>query len=232
MGRSFHSLVRFLFLCSIVVLIAALTGCSSSGPTTNAPFPVPAKLSLSPATPVSLDVGSTSQTFSASPTNNLGTALTTPVSFLSSNTSVLTVATNGMACAGTWDSLTAPQICTPGAVGVAQVTATSHGISSPPTPVYVHQRIDNVSSQPDSRPDPAPRDTAFPRARSVNYQATALSQGLDITPASDRLPGRPYPALWLCLTPATPSVPRQRAPAGTGPGHGRHSRNHLVLRLG
>src|SRR5882724_745127 len=144
MGRSF-GLVRFAFICIVSGLLAALTGCSSTSPTTNANFPAPAKIVLSPATAVSLDVGGTTQTFTANPQNNKGTTVTTPVSFLSSNTSVLTIASNGLGCAGTWDSLTTPQICTPGPVGVAEVTATSHGISSPPTTVYVHQHIDNIS---------------------------------------------------------------------------------------
>ncbi len=179
MGRSFD-LVRFASVCIIGCLIAALTSCSSSSPTRETPFPVPAKIVLSPAAPVSLDVGSTTQTFTATPQNNKGAIITTPVSFLSSNTSVLTIATNGLACAGTWDSLTTPQICTPGPVGVAEVTATSHGISSPPTTVYVHQRIDNISIGlvPGQT---LPAGTCFSKGQMVNYQATALSRGLDIT---------------------------------------------------
>src|ERR1700693_5608535 len=148
MGRLVN-LVRFGWVCLIVSLIAALTGgCSSSSPTTSTVFPVPGRIILNPSTPVSLTVGSTSQAFTATTQNNTGTAVTTPVQFISSNTSVLTIASNGIACAGTWDSLSVPQICTPGPVGVAVVTATSHGISSPPTTVYVHQRIDKISISP------------------------------------------------------------------------------------
>ena len=106
-------------------------------------------------------MGSATQTFTATPQNNKNTAITTPVTFLSSNTAVLTIATNGLACAGTWDSLTAPQICTPGPVGVAQVTATSHGVSSPPTTVYVHQHIDKIVIKPGSRADPSHRALLF-----------------------------------------------------------------------
>ncbi len=179
MGRSFDSF-GFAFICIIGGLIAALTSCSSSSPTNATNFPVPAKIVLSPATEVSLDVGSPTQIFTATPQNNKGTTVTTPVSFLSSNTSVLTIASNGRACAGTWDSLTTPQICTPGPVGVVEVTATSHGISSPPTTVYVHQRIDNISISlvPGQT---LPAGTCFSKGQIVNYQATALSHGLDIT---------------------------------------------------
>jgi len=179
MGRSFDS-VGLVWICIMGSLIAALTGCSSSSPTVSTPFPAPAKIILSPATTVSLDVGSTTQAFTATPQNNKGTTITTPVSFLSNNTSVLTVAGNGLACAGTWDSLTTPQVCTPGPVGVAEVTATSHGISSPPTIVYVHQHVDNISISlvPGQT---LPAGPCFSKGQTVNYQATALSHGLDIT---------------------------------------------------
>jgi hypothetical protein len=179
MGRSFGS-VGFALICIMSGLIAALTGCSSSSPTNATSFPSPAKIILSPATEVSLDVGNAAQTFTATPQNNKGTTITTPVSFLSSNTSVLTIATNGRVCAGTWNSLTSPQICTPGPVGVAEITATSHGISSPPTTVYVHQHIDNISISliPGQT---LPAGPCFSKGQVVNYQATALSRGLDIT---------------------------------------------------
>jgi hypothetical protein len=180
MGRSFSDLVRFASVFLSVSLIVALPGCSSSSPTRNAPFPVPANIVLAPAGPVSLDVGSATQTFTATPQNNMKTTITTPVTFVSSNTAVLTIANSGAACAGTWDSLSTPQICTPGPVGVAEVTATSHGVSSPPTTVYVHQHIDKIviSAVPGQTPPAGP---CFSKGQTFNYQATALSRGLDIT---------------------------------------------------
>ena len=179
MGRS-CLIVRLAFIFIAVSLITALTGCSSSSPTKTTNFPTPANISLSPANPVSLDAGSASQTFTASPKNSTNTAITTPVTFFSSNTAVLTIATNGLACAGTWDSLSTPQICTPGPVGMAQVTARSHGVSSPPTTVYVHQHIDKIVISPVPEQTP-PAGTCFSKDQSFNYQATALSRGLDIT---------------------------------------------------
>ena len=66
MGRSF-ALVRVGCVFIIVGLIVTLTGCSSGSPTNATSFPVPASIGLSPATAVSLDTGSTTQTFTASP---------------------------------------------------------------------------------------------------------------------------------------------------------------------
>ena len=179
MGRS-SAIVRLAFIFIVVSFVAALSSCSSSSPTTNTTFPVPANIILAPANTVSLDVGSATQTFTASPRNSKNNAITTPVTFLSSNTAILTIASNGLACAGTWNSLAAPQICTPGPVGVAQVTATSHGISSPPTTVYVHQHIDKIVVSPVPGQTP-PLGPCFSKGQVFDYQATALSRGLDIT---------------------------------------------------
>ena len=180
MGRSSLIVVRLAFISVAVALVVGLTGCSSTNPTKTTNFPTPANISLSPANPVSLDAGSATQTFTASPRNSTNTAITTPVTFFSSNTAVLTIAASGLACAGTWDSLTAPQICTPGPVGVAQVTARSHGVSSPPTTVYVHQHIDKIVISPVTGQTP-PTGPCFSKGQSFNYQANAFSRGLDIT---------------------------------------------------
>ncbi len=169
MGRSVN-LVRFGWVCLIVSLIAALTGCSSSSPTTNTVFPVPGKIILNPSTPVSLTVGSTSQAFTATTQNNTGTAVTTPVQFISSNTAVLTIASNGIACAGTWDSLSVPQICTPGpgrrGCGDRHLARhqqpTDHGLR----PSAHRQNLD----QPNSRTTASLKVRASPRARPLTIR--------------------------------------------------------------
>jgi len=192
----------FIVLGSIVTL----SGCSSGSPTNATSFPVPASIGLAPANSVSLDTGSTTQTFTASPRNTANAAVTTPVTFLSSNTAVLTVASNGNACAGTWDSLTTPQICTPGPVGVAQVTATASGVSSPPTTVYVHQHVDKivVSAIPGQTP---PLGTCFSKGQLFNYQATALSRGLDITGSVGPFAWQVIPSDVATVTAVTESTP-------------------------
>ena len=63
---------------------------------------------------------------------------------------------------------------------MAQVTATSHGVSSPPTTVYVHQHIDNIVISPVPGRTP-PTGPCFSKGQIFNYQATAFSRGLDIT---------------------------------------------------
>src|SRR5579862_8041175 len=205
MGRSF-AMVRLAFIFIVISLVAALTGCSSSGPTTNTVFPVPANILLAPANTLSLDVGSANQAFTATPENSKHTAISTPVTFVSSNTAVLTISASGLACAGTWDSISTPQICTPGPVGVAQVTATSHGVSSPPTTVYVHQHIDNIVISPVPNQTP-PTGPCFSKGQIFNYQATAFSRGLDITSSVG-------PFTWQSLNAqvATLAVPTQSTP--------------------
>jgi len=172
------------FATILPFLTAALLGCGTHA-TRAVPFPVPASISLSPANTVSIDVGSATQSFTATVQNARRQVIVEPVSFQSSNTAVVTVANNGLACAGTWDSLSVPQICTPGPVGVAQITATAQGVSSPPTTVYVHRHIDNIVVNPiTTNPPPTP---CVSKDQTVNYAATAYSRsggsppGLDIT---------------------------------------------------
>jgi len=179
-----------LIATTMFVLVAGLCGCSSSSPTRTTPFPVPANIVLSPAEIVSLDIGAT-QTFTATPQNAKKAPITEPVSFASSNTAVVTIANNGLACAGSWDSLSNPQICTPGGVGVAQVTANTKGVSSPPTIVYVHQHLDSITVRPltatltnfTSLTDCGlgAGVVGLSKDQSAAFQAAAFSRGVDIT---------------------------------------------------
>ena len=137
---------RFASRTSLICVVAGsilLASCSSGSPTHVTNNEVPASVALSPSTDVSLQLGGF-QTFSATAKNAGGNDVTETFTFESSNTAVVTVAANGLACAGTWDSLTAPTVCTPGETGTAQVSATANGVTSPPVTIYVHQHITNV----------------------------------------------------------------------------------------
>ncbi len=180
-------------LACILATLVFLSACSNSSPTTVIVEPTPATvdLCLSPSSTcagglnVSLEVGET-QGFTATAKNSQGTTELETFSFQSSNPAVLTIASNGTACAGTWNSLTAPQVCTPGPTGVTQVTATAHGVSSPPVTIYVHQHITGItiSKVPNQ---PATLSTAcFSKGapsgpESAIYEASAFNGTADIT---------------------------------------------------
>lgn len=180
MGRSV--LLAFAVALPIFFLLAGLPGCSSSSPVHTVTYPVPASITISPGPYLSMEIG-TDQAFSPSIFNSAKTAITEPVTYQSSNTAVVTVSATGLACAGSWDSLSAPTICTPGTVGVAQVTATAQGVSSPPTTVYVHQHVDKIAVSFLQMPNqPPPTNPCFSVGQIADYQATAYSNGVDITP--------------------------------------------------
>ena len=170
----------------VVFLAGCFFGCGSSSPViSTTTYQTPVKVTLSPTPSSSLELGKT-LTFTASATNASNSSVNTPISYESSNTSILTVSTAGVACAGSWDSLAAPTVCTPGAVGEATLTAVAQGISSPPTTVYVHQHVDSVVVEPQAG-QPPPSASCFSKGQTFNYQATAYSRqggpapGLDIT---------------------------------------------------
>jgi hypothetical protein len=167
---------QVLLLLSIVGLACAFTACvGKSGPTSNNGTVV--SVTLNPAATLSIDLGAT-QGFSATARNSLGQTLVVGIEFFSSNTAALNIAANGAACAGTWDPTVT--ICTPGASGVAQVTAVANGVSSPPTTVYVHEHIGSITVARIGNPNPD--NGCFAQGQSWDYQATAFStNGVDIT---------------------------------------------------
>ena len=162
-------------------LIMLCLGCGGSGVSTAPTQTVtPGIVTLSPATDVSLEIGNT-VSFTSAAQNSSGTALIPSplISFISSNPSVVQVAASGLACAGKWDSLSFPQICTPGPVGEAVITAVSVGVSSPPTTVHVHQHIDSVAITPVVTSTPTP--SCLSKGQTQDYQVAAFNQGIDIT---------------------------------------------------
>jgi len=178
MGRSGFAGIAVAFP---ILVLAGLAGCGSNSAVHTTTFAVPASITITPGPNLSMEIG-TNQSFAASVFNSAKTAITEPVSYQSSNTAVVTVAANGIACAGSWDSLSAPQICTPGPVGVALVTATAQGVSSPTTTIYVHQHIDKVAVNFFLLPNqPPPPNPCFSVGQTANYEAKAYSRGVDIT---------------------------------------------------
>jgi hypothetical protein len=166
--------------CALAVLCAVIAveaGCSSGTAVHTTNYAVPSSIVLVPVGSASMELG-TSQQFIATPENASKTPITEPVFFQSSNSAVVSVATNGLVCAGSWDSLSIPQICTAGPVGYADITAVTQGVSSPSTRVYVHQHIDSVVITP---VPPGPTTPCLSVDQMAAYQASAYSHGVDIT---------------------------------------------------
>ena len=174
--------------CSVLGLLgcfflASCGGGTSTQVTTNE---VPAIVKLTPAPNISLEVGKFAS-FTASAQNSAGNPVTETFSFQSSAPNIVTVSSNGAACAGTWDSLSAPSLCTPGSTGVAQITAVARGVPSAPVTVYVHQHVTSVviSKVPNQAPTLS-NSCLSKRAPSGSpeswlYQAFALNGSTDIT---------------------------------------------------
>jgi len=165
---------------SVLVCLLALlgwVGCSSNSPIRTVTYPVPANITLTPTPAASMEVAST-LTFSATALNSARQALNEPLYFQSSDPTVVTVASNGLACAGSWDSTTNPTVCTAGRVGVAQITATAQGVTSPTTTVYVHQHIDGITLVPAANQQTSPCQSV---SQTFIYEAHAFSRGNDIT---------------------------------------------------
>ncbi len=164
--------------CGVSVgLLSVLGGCGGHSSVSKSPFP--AKITINPGGTTSLQLGSTLH-FSANATNSANATVNVPITFQSNDTTLLNFAPGGTACAGVWT--TTFTVCVPGPSGVVQVTATADGVVSSPTLVFVHPPIDNivVNQVPPNPPytNPVP---CLSQNQTITLQATAYSQGIDVT---------------------------------------------------
>jgi hypothetical protein len=174
MGKFFSAIS----LASLTIACVLLPSCGSSSPTRLSQEIPPTGVSLSPGPNVSLEVGK-GVAFSAAPAADKFT-------FQSSNTAVVTIADNGQACAGTWNSLSVPLVCTAGNPGIAQVTASALGVTSPPVTIYVHAPITSIAitkvpgQSQTLRTDCISKGTAHGPEKWL-FQASAFNGSTDIT---------------------------------------------------
>jgi hypothetical protein len=167
---------RGLLLVVALVSLWSMAGCSS----TKAGPPIfPGHITVSPATNASLTLGAT-MNFVASVQSASGTNISTPITYTSSDNSILNLAPNGVACAGHWD--VAFTTCTAGNTGVVTVTASALGApTSVPTFVFVHPQIENITVTGILLNGVAIQEPCLSQSQSMTVEAHAYSQGTDIT---------------------------------------------------
>ncbi len=173
MGRLRSSVLGLLFATICLLALAACGGGTKAGPPLFA-----GRINLTPSLNSSLLLGST-LTFSASAQTTSGTNLAVPITFSSNDTSILNLSSNGVACAGHWDANFTT--CTPGNVGVVQVTATALGATSVPAYVFVHPRIDNITVTGVLLDGIPVQEPCLSQTQSMTVEAHAFSQGADVT---------------------------------------------------
>jgi len=163
----------------LMVTVSALLGIAACGGGSKAGPPLFAgKIALTPSSTMSLQAGGT-LIFSSSVQTASGTNLAVAVTYTSSDTSILNVSPAGIACAGHWDDLFTT--CTPGAPGVAQVTANALGGASIPTFVFVHPPIDNITVNGILLTGVPVQEPCLSQSQTMTLEAHAFSQGTDIT---------------------------------------------------
>src|ERR1700745_2363890 len=118
---------RSLRLAVAVFSLLTISGCG--GGSHPGPPLFPGHINLIPSSSISVTVGGT-LSFAATVQTTSGTTLNTTITFASSDTSILNLAPNGVACAGHWDA--AFTTCTPGATGPVTVTASALGATRAP----------------------------------------------------------------------------------------------------
>src|ERR1700691_3582497 len=169
------------FLLTLAIgFVVALTGCLGKS-TSNLGSEGVSSVTLSPSPTASMDVGTT-RAFTASGKNAAGgSVLGVNIQYVvqSGNLNLaapLSIASNGNACAGTWDVTVS--ICNPGTPGIAIVIAVINGVSSTPTTVYVHNHVASIQITDPNQP-PYQYD-CFPQGKTYQYEATAFDTNNNI----------------------------------------------------
>jgi hypothetical protein len=177
---------------------SVITGCG--GGSHPGPPLFPGHINLNPGFPTSMVLGGT-LSFTASVQTASGTNLATPVTFASSDPSILNLAPNGVACAGHWD--VAFTTCTPGAMGPVTVTASALGGTSVPTYIFVHPPIDNITVVGVIPDGTQVQEPCLSQSQSMTVEAHAYSQGTDITASVGPFTWSANNASVVTLTPLT-----------------------------
>jgi hypothetical protein len=164
-------------LCLAVVSLS-LIGFSACGGRKAGTAIFPGRVNLTPGTSASLTLGATLN-FTASAQTSSGTNIGTTITYSSSDTSILNLSPNGVACAGHWD--TTFSTCSGGVTGVVTVTATALGATSVPTYVFVHPQIDNVTVTGILLNGINIQEPCLSQTQSMTVEAHAYSQGTDVT---------------------------------------------------
>ncbi len=173
MGRSHSNAWR---LMVAILCLWSIGGCGKASKPGTAPSAT--RVNLTPGIDISLAVGGV-QVFTASAQTGSGSTINTPITFTSSDTSILSLAPNGVACAGHFD--VAFTTCTGGATGLALVTASALGASSASTFVFVHPPIDNITVTGTTLNGAPIIEPCLSQTQSMTVEAHAFSQGTDIT---------------------------------------------------
>ncbi len=169
---------KVLGLAVAILSLWSFGGCG--GGSKPGPPILPGRVNLTPSGNTSLVVGGV-LSFLASAQTASGTNISTAFTFSSTDTSILTLAPNGVACAGHWD--VNYTVCTPGNSGPVQVTASALGASSVPTWVFVHPPIDNITVTGVLLNGVPVQEPCLSQTQSMTVEAHAFSQGADITAA-------------------------------------------------
>ncbi len=181
----------------LAVAILSLWSFAGCGGSSKAGAPLyPGRINLTPAVNTSLVLGG-AIAFTASAQTASGTTLRVPISYTSSDTSIVNVSPNGVACAGHWDITFS--ICSAGNVGVATVTASALGANSVSTYVFVHPAIDNITVTGILLTGIPVQEPCLSQTQSMTLQAHAFSQGTDITASIG-------PFTWTANNPAVVNI--------------------------
>jgi hypothetical protein len=163
-------LIRNHLVWSSMLVVLTAAGCGGKKSTTNN---TASSISISPSS-LDMNLGAVTS-ITAQVLNSGGSALSPQptITYTSSDASAVTVSPKGEVCAGVWDINYI--VCKNGTVpsSAVTVTASADGVSASIS-VNVHLKIDRITLS-------APQVQCVPQNESLQFTATAFSNGVDVT---------------------------------------------------
>jgi hypothetical protein len=170
--RRFRAGTAYFFL--LILILGGLAGCGGGGAAAVGPITA---ITLSPNPAVSLTAGDVMQMTVAATDAKGATVLNQPFTFGSSNPAIQ-IASNGLLCGGTWDSLASPVVCTAAPVtaagSTANITATAQSVTSNAVLASVHLQVTGMTLVPSTA-------ACVSQNVPISYTPLAVNNGTDIT---------------------------------------------------
>ena len=184
-----------------ILFLLCVSGCGGHRPSGIAPFP--GRINLNPSGSTSVQTGNVF-VFNATAQNAAGGTVNTAFTWASSDSSILNIAPNGLACAGQWDATYTN--CTPGNFGSVTVTASALGATSQPTLVFVHPPIDSITVTGVLLNSVPIQEPCLSQGQTMTVEARAFSHGTEITSAVGPFTWTANNAAVAKITPITRNV--------------------------
>src|SRR5882724_11717518 len=174
-----RAIASYFLILFLVVLMTSCGGGGQSSADKKAAATV-TEVDIFPNPSISLTPGQVTQVFAQALNSSGNQVFTQTITFSSgaqNDTNPIQITTGGLLCAGKWDNLTTPVVCTPATVTTAgitsNITASAGGVTSPTTIASIHLAVTSIVITPQPTPPLVVVPPCVAEGKTQIYTATA-----------------------------------------------------------